>query len=126
MPVQPMMPGMPERRTHDYVRHGLTTLFATAFDVATGQVIGSLHRRHRAIEFRNSRTGYVMSPSTKTIAKCACYTPLCHGRPVQHRDQPAPLGRLTQRRRSITPPLPPQQTDHGTATDLLKHNFVGP
>src|SRR5215213_4818237 len=50
-PVLPMMPGMPERRTHDYVRHGVTSLFA-ALDIATGQVIGSLHRRHRSIEFR--------------------------------------------------------------------------
>lgn len=50
-PVLPMMPGMPERRTHDYVRHGITTLFA-ALDVATGQVIGSIHRRHRATEFK--------------------------------------------------------------------------
>ncbi len=50
-PVLPMMPGMPERRTHDYVRNGLTTLFA-AFDVATGEVIGALHRKHRAIEFK--------------------------------------------------------------------------
>lgn len=50
-PVLPMMPGMPQRRTHDYVRYGVTTLFA-ALDVASGQIIGSLHRRHRAIEFR--------------------------------------------------------------------------
>src|SRR5215212_8145983 len=50
-PVLPMMPGMPERRTHDYVRHGVTSLFA-ALDIATGQVIGSLHRRHRSIEFK--------------------------------------------------------------------------
>jgi len=50
-PVLPMMPGMPERRTHDYLRHGITTLFA-ALDVATGEVIGSIHRRHRASEFR--------------------------------------------------------------------------
>jgi len=50
-PVLPMMPGMPERRTHDYVRNGITTLFA-AFDTATGEVISSLHRRHRAAEFR--------------------------------------------------------------------------
>jgi transposase len=42
---------MPERRTHDYVRNGLTTLFA-AFDVATGEVITALHRRHRAVEFK--------------------------------------------------------------------------
>jgi transposase len=50
-PVLPMMPGMPERRTHDYIRHGITTLFA-ALNVATGEVIGSIHRRHRAVEFK--------------------------------------------------------------------------
>ena len=50
-----MMPGMPERRTHDYVRHGTTSLFA-AFNIADGTVIGSLHRRHRAIEFRKFLT----------------------------------------------------------------------
>jgi transposase len=50
-PVLPMMPGMPERRTHDYARFGVTTLFA-ALDVASGEIIGSLHRRHRAIEFK--------------------------------------------------------------------------
>ena len=46
---------MPERRTHDYVRHGITTLFA-ALDVATGEVIGSIHRRHRAVEFKKFLT----------------------------------------------------------------------
>jgi transposase len=50
-PVLPMMPGMPERRTHDYVRHGITSLFA-AFNIADGTVIGELHRQHRATEFR--------------------------------------------------------------------------
>src|SRR5213595_1180272 len=50
-PVLPMMPGMPERRTHDYLRHGITSLFA-AFNIADGTVISQLHRRHRAIEFR--------------------------------------------------------------------------
>ena len=54
-PVLPMMPGLPERRTHDYVRHGITTLFA-ALDVATGQVYGSIHRRHRAVEFKKFLT----------------------------------------------------------------------
>jgi transposase len=54
-PVLPMMPGMPERRTHDYIRHGITTLFA-ALDVTTGQVIGSIHRRHRATEFKKFLT----------------------------------------------------------------------
>lgn len=46
-----MMPGMPERRIHDYIRHGITTLFA-ALDISSGQVIGSIHRRHRAMEFK--------------------------------------------------------------------------
>jgi transposase len=50
-PVLPMMPGVPERATHDYLRHGVTSLFA-ALDIATGQVISSLHRRHRSTEFR--------------------------------------------------------------------------
>ena len=49
-PMLPLAPGMPERRTHDYKRHGTTSLFA-ALDVATGRVIGELHRRHRGKEF---------------------------------------------------------------------------
>ncbi len=49
-PVLPMLPGMPERRPHDYKRHGTTSLFA-ALDVATGSVIGKYYRRHRAREF---------------------------------------------------------------------------
>ena len=49
-PLLPMRPGQPERRTHDYVRHGTTSLFA-AFDIASGRVIGQFHRRHRAAEF---------------------------------------------------------------------------
>lgn len=50
-PLLPMRPGQPERRTHDYMRHGTTTLFA-ALDVATGEVMGECHRRHRSLEFR--------------------------------------------------------------------------
>jgi hypothetical protein len=50
-PVMPMTPGMPERRSHDYARHGVTSLFA-AFNVADGTVISEVHRRHRAIEFK--------------------------------------------------------------------------
>ena len=49
-PVLPMMPGMPERRTHDYARHGVTSLFA-AFNIADATVISELHRRHRHQEF---------------------------------------------------------------------------
>lgn len=54
-PVLPMMPGMPERRTHDYARHGTTSLFA-AFNIADGTVISSIHRRHRAVEFKKFLT----------------------------------------------------------------------
>ena len=50
-PLLPMRPGQIERRTHDYERHGTTSLFA-ALDVKTGTVIGELHRRHRSLEFR--------------------------------------------------------------------------
>ncbi|MPV35930.1 IS630 family transposase [Georgenia subflava] len=50
-PAFPMMPGMSEKRTHDYVRHGTTSLFA-AFNTADGTVISSLHRKHRAVEFK--------------------------------------------------------------------------
>ena len=49
-PVLPMTPGQAERGTHDYVRHGTTSLFA-ALDVATGKVIGRCQRRHRHQEF---------------------------------------------------------------------------
>lgn len=50
-PAFPMMPGTPERRTHDYLRHGTTSLFA-ALNVQDGTVISSIHRRHRAVEFK--------------------------------------------------------------------------
>jgi transposase len=49
-PVFPMLPGTPARASHDYVRHGTSSLYA-ALDIATGKVIGSLHARHRAQEF---------------------------------------------------------------------------
>ena len=51
-PVLPMLFGQPERKTPQYLRHGTTTLFA-ALDIATGEVIGQCHRRHRAVEFRS-------------------------------------------------------------------------
>ena len=50
-PILPMRPGQAERRAHDYKRNGTTSLFA-ALDTKTGKVIGQLHRRHRALEFR--------------------------------------------------------------------------
>jgi len=51
-PAFPMMPDMPQKRTHDYIRHGTTSLFA-AFNTKDGSVISSMHRRHRSVEFKN-------------------------------------------------------------------------
>ena len=65
-PVLPMRPGLPERRTHDYRRHGTTSLFA-ALNAATGAVIGRCYRRHRAVEFRKF-------PTTSTFIWCSTTT----------------------------------------------------
>jgi hypothetical protein len=83
-PMLPLAPGIPERRTHDYMRHGTTTLFA-ALDIATGEVIGGEHRRHRSSEFlRFLRTIEasvpptlgVMAQSGRTLVRCAhCKVP---------------------------------------------------
>jgi transposase len=51
-PLWPMRPGQVERRTHDYMRHGTTSLFA-ALEVATGNVLTKCYRRHRSVEFRD-------------------------------------------------------------------------
>ena len=51
-PILPLHPGQVERRTHNYKRHGVTSLFA-ALDIATGSVIGKCYRRHRSLEFLN-------------------------------------------------------------------------
>jgi transposase len=50
-PILPLLPGTPERATHDYKRHGTSSLYA-ALNITTGIVIGRLHSRHRAIEFK--------------------------------------------------------------------------
>ena len=49
-PILPLREGMPEKRSHDYVRHGTSTLFA-ALDIATGKVTGACKPRHRNTEF---------------------------------------------------------------------------
>jgi transposase len=54
-PILPMLPGTPERATHDYKRHGTSSLYA-ALDITTGKVIGRLTARHRAIEFKQFLT----------------------------------------------------------------------
>lgn len=50
-PILPLLPGVAQRRTHDYKRHGTTNLYA-ALDVASGKVITAMTKRHRAVEFR--------------------------------------------------------------------------
>jgi transposase len=50
-PILPMLPGTPARATHDYKRFGTSSLYA-ALDISSGKVIGSLHARHRAVEFK--------------------------------------------------------------------------
>jgi len=50
-PILPMLPGTPQRATHDYKRSGTSSLYA-ALDITSGKVIGALHSRHRAIEFK--------------------------------------------------------------------------
>jgi transposase len=49
-PTLPMLPGTPQRATHDYERNGTSSLYA-ALNIQSGEVIGSLHQRHRALEF---------------------------------------------------------------------------
>ena len=63
-PLLPMRPGQIERRTHDYVRHGTTSLFA-ALDTKTGQILGQCHRRHRSVEFRKflARIDHAVPPN---------------------------------------------------------------
>lgn len=54
-PLLPLRPGLAERRTHDYERHGTTSLFA-ALNTATGEVLGECYQRHRSIEFKKFLT----------------------------------------------------------------------
>ena len=93
-PVLPMMPGMPERRTHDYARHGITSLFA-AFNIADGTVISALHRRHRAAEFK------------KFLTKIDAEVPADAGRPRDLRQLRHPQDPGDQHLAREAPPLPP-------------------
>jgi hypothetical protein len=59
-----MRPGLPERRTHDYRRNGLTSLYA-AFNTASGEVVGACHARHTAVEFLAFLR--VLGPARRTV-----------------------------------------------------------
>lgn len=65
-PLLPLRPGQPERHTHDYVRHGVTSLFA-ALETRTGAVIGECFPLHRAVEFRKflDRIDAAMPPAVE-------------------------------------------------------------
>jgi transposase len=74
-PILPMLPGTPRRATHDYKRSGTSSLYA-ALDLTTGKVIGALHARHRAIEFRGSCTpSTARSRHTSTCTWCSITPP---------------------------------------------------
>ena len=75
-----MMPGMPERRTRDYARHGVTSLFA-AFNIADGTVISELHRRHRAIEFKKFLTAIDKAVPAELDVHLVCGNCTTHNTP---------------------------------------------
>lgn len=79
-PILPMMPGMPERRTHDYYRHGITSLFA-AFNIADGWVISELHRRHGAVEFKKFLTRIDKAVPTGLDVHLVCDNYAAHNTP---------------------------------------------
>jgi transposase len=80
-PVLPMMPGMPERRTHDYARYGTTSLFA-AFNIADGTVITELHRRHRAAEFKQFLTSIDKAVPAELDVHLVCDNLATHKTPI--------------------------------------------
>jgi transposase len=82
-PVLPMMPGMPERRTHDYARHGTTSLFA-AFNIADGTVITELHRKHRATEFKKFLTRIDKAVPAELNVHLVCDNLATHKTPLIH------------------------------------------
>ena len=85
-PVLPLMPGMPERRTHDYVRHGTSSLFPelinTAFNIADGTVISEIHRQHRAVEFRKFLVAIDKAVPTELDVHLVCDNLATHKTPA--------------------------------------------
>src|ERR1700746_305111 len=79
-PVLPMMPGMPGRRAHDYLRHGIASLFAS-FTIADGTVISELHRRHRAIEFKKFLTAIDKAVPAELDVHLVCDNYATHNTP---------------------------------------------
>ena len=100
-PLLPMRPGHPERRTHDYVRHGTTSLFA-ALDVRRpGEVIGRVHRRHRAVGVPQVPGDDRRRRALRTSTCTSCWTTT---RPTRPRD-PAVAREATPLPRPLHPDL---------------------
>src|SRR6266403_4235530 len=83
-PVLPMIPGTPERRSHDYVRHGTIDLFA-ALNTATGKVIGHLSAQHRAVDFRDFLDQIDRQTEPGLAIHVICDNLSAHKAPVVHR-----------------------------------------
>lgn len=83
-PVLPMLPGVPERRSFDYVRHGTVDLFA-ALDTATGRVIGKLSAQHRAVDFRDFLDEIDRQTDRDLAVHVICDNLSTHKAPVVHR-----------------------------------------
>jgi transposase len=83
-PVLPMIPGTPERRSHDYARHGTIDLFA-ALNTATGKVIGQLSAQHRAIDFRDFLDQIDRQTDPALAIHVICDNLSAHKAPVVHR-----------------------------------------
>ena len=75
-PLLPLRPGQAERRTHDYKRHGTTSLFA-ALDAQTGKVIAETHRHHRSIEFRKFLDRIDANVPSEIVSSCSCLASSC-------------------------------------------------
>ena len=112
-PTLPLRLGMPEKQTHDYVRHGTTTLFA-ALEVATGKVTDACYPRHRHEEFlRFLKQVAKAYPRRKLHIVCDNYA--THKHPAVHR--------LARQEPADHPALHPDHrvlAEHGR--DLLRHH----
>jgi transposase len=83
-PVLPMLPGTPERRSFDYVRHGTVDLFA-ALNTATGKVIGKLSAQHRAVDFRDFLDEIDRQTESGLAVHVICDNLSAHKAPVVHK-----------------------------------------
>jgi hypothetical protein len=100
-PILPMLPGTPERATHDYKRHGTSSLYA-ALDLATGKVIGKLHSRHRAIELKKFLNTIDQAVPQHLDVDLVCWTP-----PRRTRRRRSNGGCSRTSRSGCTSPRPP-------------------